>query len=68
METLDHAIFSCLALFLSYYFMPRKIIWILQLFPFADGGNQTQVASTVSEHAIHYTIAPRQDLSDSYGA
>ena len=68
METLDHAIFSCLAPFLSYYFMPRKIFWILLLFAFANGGNQTQVASTASERAIHYTIAPRQDLSNSYGA
>ena len=60
MEMLDHAIFSCLAPFLSYHLMPRgrKNHLNMATFVYADGGNQTQAASAASERGIHYTIAP----------
>ena len=66
METLDHAIFSCLApFFVTYHLMPRgrkKHLNIATFFAYADGGNRTRAASTASSRAIHYTIAPRLEV------
>ena len=58
METLDHAIISCLA---PFFIRPpyAKNIWILR-FADADGGTRTRAASTASNKTIHCTIAPRQ--------
>ena len=61
METLDHAIFSCLAPFLilpPYAEREKKPSEYCD-FAFADGGNRTRAASTASVRAIHYTIAPQ---------
>ena len=56
METLDHAIFSCLGPFFS---LPPYAKREKKPSEYGDFCNRTRAASTASDRAIHYTIAPR---------
>ena len=56
MKTLDHAIISCLAPFILPPYAEKSSEYCD--FAFADGSIRTQAASSASDRAIHYTIAP----------
>ena len=60
METLNHAIFSCLAPFILPPYAKKSFEYCD--FAFADGGNRTLAASAASNGAIHYANVPQQIL------